>query len=209
MISLNTFLLFSGASLLMALSPGPNMIYLVSRSLCQGRRAGVISWCGVVCGFLVHVCSAALGLSALFLALPFAFEGLKVLGALYLLYLAWQSVKPGARSPFAARKMPDETPKKLFLMGFLTNLLNPKVAVFYISILPQFIVPENGSVLVQSLFLGGTQTLIGSVINLLIMLSAASIAGWLVANARWLALQRYLMGLVLGGLALRLLVQQR
>jgi threonine/homoserine/homoserine lactone efflux protein len=90
-------LLFAGAALLMVLTPGPNMIYLLSRSISQGRAAGVISLFGVIAGFFVHMFAAALGLMALFMALPVAYELLKVAGAVYLLYLAWQAVRPGAR----------------------------------------------------------------------------------------------------------------
>ena len=205
----HTVLIFAGAALLMAVTPGPNMLYLISRSLCQGRRAGLISWTGVVCGFAVHVCSASFGLTALFMALPLGYEILKYAGAAYLLWLAWQALRPGARSPLHAQTLPDETPRKLFLMGFLTNALNPKVAVFYMSILPQFIQPDHGSVLAQSLLLGGIQTMIASLMNLLIMLSASGIAAWFSANQLLLQVQRYLMGTVLAGLALRLVLQER
>src|SRR5574344_2178526 len=108
MVPLNDLLLFSAAALLMVLTPGPNMIYLISRSICQGRKAGVISLFGVIVGFLVHMFAAAIGLSALFLAVPLAYEVLKWAGAAYLLYLAWQAVKPGARSPFEARELPED-----------------------------------------------------------------------------------------------------
>lgn len=202
-------LIFAAAALLMALTPGPNMIYLISRSLCQGRQAGVISWMGVVVGFTVHMCSAALGLTALFMAVPLGYEILKIAGALYLIWLAWQSVRPGARSPFEARALPDESTRRLFTMGLLTSILNPKVAIFYLSVLPQFIVPAHGSVLSQSLTLGFTQVLIGATINLLVTLCAAKIARWFARNRHWLAVQRYVMGAVLGGLALRLLAEQR
>lgn len=205
----HTVWVFAGAALLMAVTPGPNMLYLISRSLCQGRRAGLISWMGVVCGFAVHVCSASFGLTALFMTLPLGYELLKYAGAGYLLWLAWQALRPGAGSLLQAQNLPDETPRKLFLMGFLTNALNPKVAVFYMSILPQFIQPDHGSVLAQSLLLGGIQTTIASLMNLVIMLSASAIAAWFSANQFWLQVQRYLMGTVLAGLALRLFLQER
>ncbi len=202
--------MFAGAALLMAFSPGPNMIYLVSRSICQGVRAGFISWMGVVLGFTVHVLAASLGLTTLFMALPLGFEVLKYLGAGYLAYLAWQALRPGAASLLSPTAMPDETPRKLFLMGFLTNALNPKVAVFYMSILPQFIELNAGpSVLQQSLTLGAIQTLIASCINLAIMFSAAKIAAWFGKRPVFLRMQRWLMGTVLALLALRLFVQQR
>lgn len=209
MVPLNDLLLFSGAALLMVLTPGPNMVYLISRSICQGRKAGVISLLGVVTGFLVHMFAAAIGLTALFLAVPLAYELLKWAGAAYLLYLAWQAVKPGARSPFEARQLPEDPPSRLFFMGFLTNVLNPKIAVFYLSIFPQFVSPEHGSVFMQSVVLGLTQITVSFTVNLAIALSAASLASWFVRNPRWLAVQRYFMGFVLAGVAVRLAAEQR
>ena len=209
MISNSSFLIFIGAALLMAVTPGPNMVYLISRSLCQGRAAGVMSWLGVVLGFTVHMLCAAVGLTALFMAVPLGYELLKLAGALYLLWLAWQAVRPGSRSPFEARKLPPEPSRKLFMMGLLTSVLNPKVAVFYLSVLPQFISPESGSVLAQSILLGVTQVCIGSTVNLIVTLSAAGIAAWFAKNRFWLEVQRYVMGLVLGVLAFKLLTQQR
>lgn len=202
-------LMFSGAALLMVLTPGPNMVYLISRSICQGRKAGVISLFGVVAGFLVHMLAAAAGLTALFMAVPLAYEVLKWFGAAYLLYLAWQAVRPGARSPFEARQLPEDPPRKLFLMGFLTNLLNPKIAVFYLSIFPQFVSAEHGSVFTQSIVLGLTQITISFSVNLCIALFAARMAAWFVGNPRWLAAQRYFMGCVLATLAVRLAAEQR
>jgi threonine/homoserine/homoserine lactone efflux protein len=209
MVPSNELLLFAGAALLMVLTPGPNMIYLISRSICQGKQAGVISLTGVIAGFLVHMFAAALGLTALFLAVPLAYEALKGAGAVYLLYLAWQAVKPGARSPFEARDLPIDPPRKLFAMGFLTNVLNPKMAVFYLSIFPQFVAPEHGSVFTQSVELGLTQILISFSVNLCIALSAARLAAWFAHKPRWLAAQRYVMGTVLAGLAVRLATEQR
>lgn len=209
MIATQQLLIFAAAALLMAITPGPNMIYLISRSLCQGRRAGVMSWCGVVLGFSVHMLCASVGLTALFMAVPMGYELLKLAGALYLAWLAWQAVRPGARSPFEPNDLPAEPPHKLFVMGFLTSALNPKVAVFYLSVLPQFIAPESGSVFVQSLVLGFTQVFIGSSVNLMVTLSAAAMASWFAQHRLWLAVQRYVMGLVLGALAVKLLTQQR
>lgn len=209
MISLSQLLLFAGASLLMALTPGPNMIYLLSRSLCQGRMAGIMSWGGVVLGFSVHMLCAAVGLTALFMAIPMGYELLKVAGALYLLWLAWQGVRPGAKSPFEPSALPAHSPGRLFLMGLLTSVLNPKVAIFYLSVLPQFISPQAGSVLGQSLQLGTVQLLISAAVNLSVALCAARLADWFARNRLWLAVQRYLMATVLGLLAVRLLAQGR
>lgn len=209
MILLPDLLIFAGAALLMVLTPGPNMVYLISRSICQGRTAGVISLLGVVAGFMVHMFAAAIGLSAVFLAVPLAYELLKWLGALYLLWLAWSAVRPGARSPFEAQALPPDSPRRLFLSGFLTNLLNPKVAVFYLSVFPQFIDTGGGAVFLQSLTLGMTQISVSFAVNLMIALSAAGIAGWFARNPFWLAAQRYVMGGVLAALAFRLALEPR
>ncbi|NNJ14128.1 LysE family translocator [Pseudomonas putida CSV86] len=209
MIPLNDWLLFTGAALLMVLTPGPNMIYLISRSICQGRMAGVTSLLGVVAGFLIHMTAAAIGLTALFMAVPLGYDLLRWGGAAYLLWMAWRAVKPGARSPFEPRELAPDSPRKLVLMGFLTSLLNPKVAMFYLSILPQFITPEHGSVLAQSLILGITQISVSFTVNLLIALFAAGISAWFMRYPLWLMLQRYVMGFVLAALALRLVQEQR
>jgi threonine/homoserine/homoserine lactone efflux protein len=208
-VPFNELLLFAGAALVMVLTPGPNMIYLISRSICQGRRAGVVSLLGVVAGFLVHMFAAAAGLTALFMAIPLAYEVLKWAGAAYLLYLAWQAVRPGARSPFEARALPIDPPRRLFLMGFLTNLLNPKIAIFYLSIFPQFVAPERGSVFAQSIELGLTQILVSFSVNLCIALCAARLAAWFARSPRWLAVQRWTMGTVLAALAVRLAMEPR
>src|SRR5688572_18591959 len=136
--------IFALAALLMVLTPGPNMIYLISRSISQGRAAGVISLFGVIVGFLFHMCCAIFGLTAMFLAVPYAYTVLKIAGAAYLLWLAWGALR-GTTSPFNPRHLLPDSPAKLFRMGLLTNILNPKVAVFYMSLFPQFIRPENRS----------------------------------------------------------------
>ena len=209
MVPLNELLLFAGAALLMVLTPGPNMIYLISRSICQGRKAGVISLLGVIAGFLVHMFAAAVGCTALFMKIPLAYEALKWAGAVYLLYLAWQAIRPGARSPFEARNLPVDPPRKLLMMGFLTNLLNPKIAMFYLAIFPQFVSPEHGSLFSQSIELGLAQIVVSFSVNLCIALSAASLAAWFARSPRWLVVQRYVMGTVLAGLAVRLATEQR
>ena len=209
MIAAHDVLIFTAACVLMVLTPGPNMIYLISRSICQGRRAGVTSLIGVVTGFFVHMFAAAAGLTAVFMAVPMAYEALKWAGALYLLWMAWQAVRPGASSPFEARDLAPDAMPKLLTMGFMTSVLNPKVAVFYLSVFPQFINPEHGSMFTQSIVLGLTQISVSFTVNLLIALFASGIAVWFVRNPLWLAVQRYVMGGVLAALAVRLMLEQR
>ena len=193
----------------LVLTPGPNMIYLISRSITQGPAAGIVSLGGVALGFVFYMLCAAFGITALLFAVPYAYDALRFAGAAYLLYLAWQAVKPNGRFPFQVRKLAIDSPRKLFVMGFLTNLLNPKIAMLYLALLPQFIDPASGSVLVQSLLLGAIQTAISVSVNAMIALSASSIALFFATRPSWMRVQRYLMGTVLAGLAVRLAVEAK
>jgi threonine/homoserine/homoserine lactone efflux protein len=193
----------------MVLTPGPNMAYLISRSICQGRMAGLISLGGVATAFLFYVFSTALGVSALLFAVPFAYDALRVAGAAYLLYLAWTTLRPGGRSPFQVQDLPIDSPKKLFAMGFLTSLLNPKVALLYLSLLPQFIDPALGSVFAQTLILGALQITISVAVNSLIVFTAGAIALFLSRAPFWLQVQRWIMGTVLAALAVRMATEAR
>ncbi|TWG92569.1 threonine/homoserine/homoserine lactone efflux protein [Luteimonas sp. J16] len=205
----SSLLAFSLVALGMVLTPGPNMVYLVSRSICQGRMAGLVSLAGVAAGFVFYMLCAAFGITALVMAVPFAYDALRIAGALYLLWLAWQAVRPGGRSPFEVRTLRHDGPRRLFAMGFLTNLLNPKIAVMYLSLLPQFIDPGQGGVLAQTLALGGCQIAISVMVNALIVLAAGSVATLLAARPAWATFQRWLMASVLGGLAARMAADAR
>lgn len=200
---------FALISLGMVLIPGPNMIYLVSRSICQGRAAGLISLIGVGVGFVFYLLCAATGITALLFAVPLAYEALKFGGALYLLYLAWQAVRPGAASPFRVRDLSKDSPRRLILMGLMTNLLNPKAAAMYLSLLPQFIDPSRGSVFGQALALGATQIVISLSVNAMIAVMAGSIALFLARRPTFAVAQRWLMGTVLAGLAVRMATEAR
>jgi threonine/homoserine/homoserine lactone efflux protein len=200
----STLVAFGLIALGMVLTPGPNMIYLISRSLSQGPVAGLVSLGGVALGFVFYILCAAFGITALVLAVPYAYDALRFGGALYLLWLAWQAVRPGGRSPFQVRELPKDSARKLFMMGLMTNLLNPKVAVMYLSLLPQFISPEQDSVLTQLLVLGGVQITVSVTVNAIIAVMAGSIAAFLAGRPLWLVVQRWLMGTVLAGLALRM-----
>ncbi|WP_354637722.1 LysE family translocator [Kitasatospora camelliae] len=188
----------------MVLTPGPNMIYLVSRSIAQGRRAGLVSLAGVATAFLVYLAAVTAGIAAVFAVVPALYTAIKLAGAGYLLWLAWQAVRPGGAPVFAPRQLPEDGPRKLYAMGFLTCLLNPKIAVMYISLLPQFVDPDRGHVATQSFLLGLTQIAIAVTVNGLIAMSAGGIAAFLARRPAWLRIQRYAMGTVLAGLALHI-----
>src|SRR5262249_24099060 len=134
---------------------------------------------GVALGFVFYMLCAAFGITALLFAVPYAYDALRFAGAAYLLWLAWQALRPGGQSPFRVHKLPADGPVKLFAMGLLTNLLNPKIAMLYVSLLPQFIDPAQGSVLMQSLVLGVTQTAVSVTVNAVIALTAGSVAAFL------------------------------
>lgn len=207
MLSLPAFSAFALICLGMVLTPGPNMIYLVSRSICQGPMAGLVSLYGVALGFVIYMVLTALGITVLLLAVPIAYEALKLAGALYLGWLAWQALRPGGRSPFQVRDLPVDNSKKLFSMGLLTSLLNPKVAILYVSLLPQFVDPARGSVFLQSLSLGITQIVISVTVNAMIAVTAGSIALFLAGRPFWMLVQRWLMGTVLAALAIRMVTE--
>ncbi|MEV8565653.1 LysE family translocator [Streptomyces sp. NPDC051322] len=204
MIGTHAVLGVSAVALGMVLTPGPNMMYLVSRSITQGRRAGAVSLGGVAVGFLVYLSAANLGLSLVFLAVPELYLAVKLAGAGYLAWLAWKALKPGGVSVFSPQELTPDSPRRLFSMGLLTNLLNPKIAVMYLSLIPQFIDMHAGSVLVQGFVLGGIQVVVSLAVNLVIVLAAGSIAVFLARRPVWLRVQRYVMGTVLGALAVKL-----
>lgn len=210
MVSAASLAAFALVSLGMVLTPGPNMIYLITRSILQGRLAGFISLLGVILGFVFYMLCAAFGLTAMLLAVPFAYEAIRWIGAGYLLYLAWSAVGPGARSVLEPRSdLPVDRPRKLFVMGLVTNLLNPKIAVLYLSLLPQFVDPAQGRVLLQSIVLGFTQIAVSFTVNGSLILVAGSVAAWFGTRPVWLKAQRWAMAGVLAALALRLALDRR
>jgi len=198
-------LLFALAALILAITPGPNMVYLISRTLSQGQKAGLISLLGVIIGFLFHIVLVSFGLTAVLFTIPYAYTVLKWTGALYLVYLAFQALKPNGKNIFAVEQtLKVDAPSKLFSIGFLTNVLNPKVAVFYLSLFPQFIKPAYGSIFFQSLTLGTTQLVISFLTNLLIILFAAKLASFFQKQPFWLKIQKWFMGSILLFLAVKM-----
>ena len=202
-----TLAAFAAVSLGLVLSPGPNMLYLVSRSITQGRVAGLISLAGVACGFVIWLLAACAGLAAVLAAAPAAFVFIKVAGAAYLLWLAWQTIRPGGRPVFAPRQLDSHSPRRLFAMGLTTNLLNPKAAVLYASLLPQFLETARGSILTQSLALGATQIAVSVVVNTGWILTAGTLAVTLARRPLWQRVQQWFMATVLAALGIRLLTE--
>ena len=200
---------FIVASVLLILAPGPDVVFLISQSIGQGPRAGFLIGLGLACGNLVHTFLAALGLSVVFRASPVAFQGLKIAGVAYLLYLAWKAVRPHRSKggdPARATSLPRPT-SGLFFRGVLMNVLNPKVALFFLAFLPQFVSPAAGPVWAQMALYGVIFTALVVVIFGTIGLSAGYVtrrlsSGW-VGNgaAGW---GRWVVAAVYAALAARL-----
>jgi threonine/homoserine/homoserine lactone efflux protein len=188
----------------MVLTPGPNMIYLVSRSIGQGWRAGMVSLAGTLVGFLVYMTMANVGLAAVFLVVPWLYTVVKLAGAAYLIYLAWKTLRPGGLSLFEARDLPRDSRAKLFRMGLVTNLLNPKAAIMYLALIPQFVQPTAGNVLLQGFILGGVQITVSMLVNAAIVLAAGGIAVFLGRRPAWVTWQRWITGTLLGAVGVKL-----
>lgn len=204
----STLFAFALIALGMALTPGPNMIYLISRSLCQGKTAGMVSLGGTALGFVFYMLCAAFGITALLMTIPVAYDVLKIAGALYLIYLGWKAIR-SPHSPFEIASHQSYSNSKLFLMGFLTNLLNPKIAMMYLALLPQFIKPHQGDVLVQTLSLGFVQIVISLLINMLFIFTASSFTQFLNRHVLWLKVQKWFMGMVFFGLATQIILSSK
>jgi threonine/homoserine/homoserine lactone efflux protein len=192
------------AALVMVLTPGPNMIYLVSRSTAQGRIAGLVSLAGTGVGFLVYMTMANLGLAVVFVVVPWLYIGLKAVGVTYLTYLAWKALRPGGTGMFETRTLVPDSAGKLFRMGLVTNLLNPKAAVMYLALIPQFINPHAGHSTAQGFTLGTIQILVSLTVNAAIVLAAGSIARFLSTRPAWTRWQRRFTGTMLGLVAILL-----
>ena len=208
-MQLSDLSLFALAALVMVLTPGPNMVYLISRSLCQGPKAGIVSLAGVVLGFILHMLMAAFGISAFFLAVPLAYDALRFAGAGYLLWLAWQAIRTGSKGVFEVKELKADSSFKLVWMGFLTNALNPKIAIFYISIFTQFLDPNKGSIFAQSVTLGIVQICVSAAVNAAIVFLAAMVYSFFNRKPTWIKIQKWAMASALVGLALKLAVEER
>lgn len=186
------------------LIPGPNMLYLVSRSIAQGRAAGLVSLVGTGLGFVVDMALADFGLTVVFVAVPWLYIGFKVAGVAYLGYLAWRAVRPGGSGRLETRSVRPASRLRLLTMGLVTNLLNPKAAMIYLALIPQFVDPTRGQPLAQGLVLGGIQISVSMAMNALIVIGAGSIAGVLAKRPAWVRWQRRVTAALLGAAAVYL-----
>jgi threonine/homoserine/homoserine lactone efflux protein len=203
-----TWLLFLVACIALVATPGPNVLYLVSRTLAQGRAAGFVSLAGTSTGFTFHVLAAALGLSALLAAVPLAYDTIRIAGALYLAWLAWTTWRSPDIVP-AAGATPAVPTSRLYRDGVITAILNPKVAMFQLALFPQFVDPAHGSVLVQSLVLGATQLVLQVAGDSMFVLAAAGVRRWFSQRPTWSVWSKRILASVFAALAARLALDDR
>ena len=192
--------MFSAAAIVLLLTPGPAVLYIVARSMEQGRIAGLASVCGITTGTLVHVLAAALGLSALLASSALAFAAVKYAGAAYLIYIGARRILGRIDKPAAQRPLTRRSLRRLYRDGFVVNLLNPKTALFFLAFLPQFVDPSRGAVAMQITFLGLLFTLMGLTSDGLYALVAGTAGRWIKHSARYLRCERYVTGSMFIGL---------
>jgi threonine/homoserine/homoserine lactone efflux protein len=193
MPDLSTLPLFITASVALLILPGPAMLYTVTRSIDQGRAAGLVSALGVETGTLFHAAAAALGVSAVLVSSALAFTAIKFLGAGYLIYLGIQKILD-TRNPAAVRVVKRQRLSHIFYQGVLVNLTNPKTALFFFAFLPQFVNPASGSAAVQMLVLGCIYVALGIINYSLWALLAGTLGSWLKGNVQHRRSPRFLAG---------------
>jgi threonine/homoserine/homoserine lactone efflux protein len=208
MLPLDTWLLFCLACVALAATPGPNMLFLVSRTLAQGRAAGFVSLAGTSAGFALHALAAALGLSALLAAVPLAYDVVRYAGAVYLAWLAIATWRASGADD-ASVAAPRAAPFQMFRQGLFTSVLNPKVAVFQLALFPQFVDPARGSVLLQSLALALTQLVIVVAGDSICVAAATGARRWFATRPSWGRWSKRALAGVFAALAARLAVQSR
>ena len=196
-------LLFVVAGLVLNFTPGPDLLYITARSLGQGWRAGAASAFGIAAGCLVHTAAAALGLSVLLRASPVAYDVLRLSGAAYLIFLGIQALRQRAQAVGVAA-LPSASLRRVFWQGFATNVLNPKVALFFLAFLPQFADPARGAFALQVLLLGLIFIFNGLWVCLLVARSAAAMADWARRRAGAMSWIQRGSGALLVGLGLHL-----
>ena len=199
MLNWSTLSLFITAALIMVFMPGPNTLYIIARSIQQGRMAGFVSSLGVQTGTLFHIGAAAFGLSALLLASALAFNTVKYAGAAYLIYLGLRTLLTKDKGELK-QEIQRASLGRLFYQGVVVNLLNPKTALFFFAFLPQFVDVARGRVPAQIVLLGTILILLGTLSDLVYALAAGGIGNWLRGNLKFLRAQRYFAGSVYLGL---------
>jgi len=204
----HSLLVFIAAGLLLNITPGPDVLYIVGRSISQGRIAGVVSTLGIATGCLCHLTAAALGLSALMLTLPLAYTVVRYAGAVYLVWLGLRAMASRS-SPLQIQRAGSAPLGRVFRQGMLTNVLNPKVALFFLAFLPQFTNAARGSLPLQIILLGLIFIANGTAVCILYAIAASTLGDWLRTRYDIAAWLNRAMGGLFVGLGLRLALGDR
>jgi threonine/homoserine/homoserine lactone efflux protein len=194
--------LFISAALVLLVVPGPAVLYIVARSVEQGRLAGFVSDVGIHTATLVHVAAAALGLSAILASSALAFSLVKYAGAAYLIWIGLKKIFGRSEVPDLNAELPRHGYARLFRDGFIVNLLNPKTALFFLAFLPQFVEVDRGHVAMQIAVLGLLFTLLGFITDGCYALVAGTAGKWLRQSRTYLEVERYVSGVLFIGLGL-------
>jgi threonine/homoserine/homoserine lactone efflux protein len=189
------------AALILLLTPGPAVLYIIARSMDQGRLAGFVSVLSIESGNSVHVLAATLGLSAILMSSALAFSIVKYLGAAYLIYLGVRRLLARDQGHEIAR-VQRQSLRRIYSQGVLVAILNPKTALFFLALLPQFVNPSAGSVTLQLLMLGGIFVMMAIMTDSMYALLASTAGSWLKRNQSFLNAERYVVGSVYIGLGL-------
>ena len=195
--------MFALAGLMLNLTPGNDMIYVATRSTGQGVKAGIVSALGITAGCMVHILAAVVGVSAILAQSAVAFEVIKYLGAAYLVYLGIKALLSKRSTITIKDEKEKHTYQKIFWQGVITNVLNPKVALFFLAFLPQFIDPAAKSAHWQVLFLGTWFNTSGLMVNMLVALLFGKIGGWLSNSPRFVQWQNRITGMMLIALGIK------
>jgi threonine/homoserine/homoserine lactone efflux protein len=185
------------------------MLLIVSRCISQGRLSGFVTLAGIQVGTYVHAAAAAVGLSQLFVVVPITYDVVRWLGAAYLLYLAWSTWRASSSARIGERSTEATPMLVIFRQGLVTNLLNPKMALFVLALFPQFVQPDAGSVAVQIMVLATVLNLIGLVVNGSVILAAEKAQGVLSGGSSFSSWPRFVLPAVFTGLALRLATAEK
>lgn len=208
MLNSTNFMLFFVTSWILIVTPGPDMLYVITRGVTQGRAAGILSAMGVTLGLLVHTVFAALGLAVLLQTSAVAFSIVKYAGVVYLVYLGVKAIKEKSRFTSSEQKQ-FATFRTIFLQGTLSNVLNPKVALFFLAFLPQFVDPGHGQVPLQMVVLGIVFAVFGFFFLVTLGYFSGRIGYWLFNRPFITDKLRWLTGIVLIGLGVRLAFAKR
>jgi threonine/homoserine/homoserine lactone efflux protein len=203
-VSIDALFGFSLIALGVALTPGPNMVYATSRSLIQGRAAGMIALLGILFGSLGYLVPAALGVGVLLSTVPHVYDVLRITGALYLGFLAWRAVHSAGWTNVDSRPLAREGHAKLFRSGVLVSLLNPATALLYLTVIPKFVDPARGSALAQTLELGTAYIVINGLVKTIVVVLAGALARFATQNSAFARVQGWATGIALAVFALNL-----